>query len=77
LLWRTRGGPDILLHVNVLRNFGQSSVTDGARVEVIAQRTERGVQATAVLSIQPPYRGAGPQRRGGGTSGTCAGKVVR
>lgn len=48
------GGPDILLHVNVLRNFGQSSVTDGARVEVIAQRTERGVQATAVLSIQPP-----------------------
>ncbi|MEY8838549.1 cold-shock protein, partial [Cribrihabitans sp. XS_ASV171] len=24
------GGDDILLHVNVLRNFGQSSVADGA-----------------------------------------------
>ncbi|MEM8578454.1 MAG: cold shock domain-containing protein [Pseudomonadota bacterium] len=48
------GGPDILLHVNVLRNFGQSSVTDMARVEIIAQRTERGVQAVEVLSIEPP-----------------------
>ena len=48
------GGPDILLHVNILRNFGQSSVADGARVEVMAQSTERGVQATGVLAIQPP-----------------------
>lgn len=48
------GGPDILLHVNVLRNFGQSSVADGSRVDVLAQRTERGVQATAVLAIHPP-----------------------
>ena len=28
------GGPDILLHANVLRNFGQSSVADAARVEI-------------------------------------------
>ena len=48
------GGPDILLHVNVLRNFGQSSVTDGARVELMSQTTDRGVQATEVLSITPP-----------------------
>ena len=48
------GGPDILLHVNVLRNFGQSSVADGARIELYAQETSRGVQATAVASIQPP-----------------------
>lgn len=45
---------DILLHVNVLRNFGQSSVADGARIEGTAQRTERGVQALTVTSIQPP-----------------------
>ena len=25
----SEGGPDILLHANVLRNFGQSSVADG------------------------------------------------
>ncbi|CUH77384.1 cold-shock protein [Tropicibacter naphthalenivorans] len=48
------GGPDILLHANVLRNFGQSSVADGALIEIEVQRTERGVQATQVLSIEPP-----------------------
>lgn len=50
------GGPDILLHVNVLRNFGQSSVADGARIEVVTHRTERGVQAVEVVSITPPDR---------------------
>jgi len=48
------GGPDVLLHANVLRNFGQSSVADGARVELEVQHTQRGVQATQVLSIEPP-----------------------
>lgn len=48
------GGPDILLHVNVLRNFGQSSVADGAEIEVLTHRTERGVQAVEVISIEPP-----------------------
>ncbi|MCV3272376.1 cold-shock protein [Roseobacter sinensis] len=51
------GGPDILLHVNVLRNFGQSSVADGARVELKVQKTERGVQATQVLALMPPQAG--------------------
>lgn len=48
------GGPDILLHVNVLRNYGQSSVADGARIKVSAHKTERGVQATQVHAISPP-----------------------
>ena len=30
------GGPDILLHANVLRNFGQGSVADGAAFVVEA-----------------------------------------
>lgn len=50
------GGPDILLHVNVLRNFGQSSVADGARIEIVTHQTGRGVQAVEVLSIMPPER---------------------
>lgn len=50
------GGADILLHVNVLRNFGQSSVADGARIEILTHRTERGVQAIEVISIIPPAR---------------------
>lgn len=48
------GGADILLHVNVLRNFGQSSVADGARIALMVQQTERGVQASSVASITPP-----------------------
>lgn len=49
-----QGGPDILLHANVLRNFGQSSVADSAGIEVIVQETARGIQAVEVLSIAPP-----------------------
>ncbi len=48
------GGPDILLHANVLRNFGQSSVADGSRIEIVVQITQRGAQAAQVLSIQAP-----------------------
>ncbi|MFY0679890.1 MAG: cold shock domain-containing protein [Thalassovita sp.] len=48
------GGPDILLHANVLRNFGQSSVADGARIEIVVQETDRGIQATEVYEIEPP-----------------------
>ena len=48
------GGPDILLHANVLRNFGQSSVADGAKIQIRIQETPRGVQAVEVVAIQPP-----------------------
>ncbi|MFT4960902.1 MAG: CspA family cold shock protein [Paracoccaceae bacterium] len=50
------GGPDILLHVNVLRNFGQNSVADGTRIEIVTHRTDRGVQAVEIVSIAPPER---------------------
>ncbi|NHB76725.1 cold-shock protein [Rhodobacter calidifons] len=45
---------DILLHANVLRNYGQGSVADGAGIEVRIQRTQRGVQAVEVKRIDPP-----------------------
>lgn len=48
------GGGDILLHANVLRNFGQSSVADGTGIVVTVQQTGRGVQAVEVLRIEPP-----------------------
>lgn len=57
------GGPDILLHVNVLRNFGQSSIADGAGIEIMTHRTERGVQAIEVVSITPPERDDTPVLR--------------
>lgn len=53
------GGPDILLHANVLRNFGQSSVADGARITVLMQMTQRGAQAVEVVEIVPPVQDSG------------------
>ncbi|MFN3645654.1 MAG: cold-shock protein [Gemmobacter sp.] len=52
------GGPDILLHANVLRNFGQGSVADGAGIDVYVQKTARGAQAVEIMAIRPP-EGAG------------------
>ncbi|WP_299148407.1 cold-shock protein [uncultured Tateyamaria sp.] len=52
----TSGGPDILLHVNVLRNFGQSSIADGTAIDVRVQKTDRGVQAVEVVQIVPPHQ---------------------
>jgi len=54
------GGADILLHANVLRNFGQNSIADGASVEILTQQTERGVQVVEVLSIEPAAHGGRP-----------------
>ncbi len=48
------GGPDILLHANVLRNFGQGSIADASLVELQVQRTERGLQAVEVIAVTPP-----------------------
>jgi cold shock protein len=48
------GGSDILLHANVLRNYGQSSVADAALVDVDVQETTRGLQAVVVHHIEPP-----------------------
>lgn len=45
------GGADILLHANVLRNYGQGSVADGAAIEIEVQQTERGLQALSIINI--------------------------
>lgn len=49
------GGPDILLHANVLRGYGQSSVSDGTEVEISVQQTPRGLQACEVHAVFPPH----------------------
>jgi CspA family cold shock protein len=48
------GGPDILLHANALRNFGQSTVCDKAGMVVSVQQTQRGLQAVEVFEVTPP-----------------------
>ena len=52
------GGPDILLHVNTLRSFGQSTVCEGSVVCVQVQQTQRGLQASEVVEIMPPPEAA-------------------
>lgn len=46
------GGPDILLHANVLRSFGRGSIAEGARVMMRTQQTGRGLQAVEVIAIE-------------------------
>ena len=45
-------GGDILLHANVLRNFGRGSVAEPARIECEVQETSRGRQASEVYAIE-------------------------
>src|SRR5215208_3491451 len=42
---------DILLHFSVLREHGRRSVPEGATIECLTVRLERGLQAKKVLSI--------------------------
>lgn len=42
---------DILLHFSVLREHGRRSVPEGALIECVPVRLERGLQAKRVLSI--------------------------
>ncbi len=48
------GGPDILLHANVLRNFGRSSVAEGTEIEIIVVASERGQQASEIVHMAQP-----------------------
>lgn len=43
---------DILIHANVLRNFGQNSVSDGTEIVFKVQETMRGPQAVEVISVK-------------------------
>ena len=49
-----QGGPDILLHANVLKDFGHSSVLEGTSVDVLVTQTERGAQVARILNMQAP-----------------------
>ena len=47
-------GPDVMLHINVLREFGRTSILDGSIVEMAVRDSQRGRQAVEVISIEPP-----------------------
>ena len=43
---------DVLLHANVLRNFGRSSIAEGVAITMDVQGTERGRQAVEIHNIE-------------------------
>jgi CspA family cold shock protein len=42
---------DVLIHFSVLRDHGRRSLPEGAMVECIAERQERGLQARKIISM--------------------------
>lgn len=55
------GGPDILLHANVLRNAGRGSIGDGVRLEVLVNQEGERWSATTIKLIHPGTGHAVPQ----------------
>ena len=45
------GAGDILIHFSILRDHGRRSLPEGARVECLAFRRDRGLQAREILSF--------------------------
>ena len=45
---------DILLHANVLKNFGRGSVAEGTKIDFEVQETERGRQVSKIIDIEVP-----------------------
>ena len=45
------GGGDILLHSNVLKNFGRTSISEGTRIEFEFQETDKGRQVSIIHNI--------------------------
>lgn len=60
---------DILIHFSVLQPHGRRSLPEGARVDCVAVRRDRGLQASAILAIdlstaiEPPPRPRGETDR--------------
>jgi regulatory protein len=56
---------DILVHFTVLQDHGRRSLPEGARVECVAVRRQRGFQAREILSIDLTDAVEAPRSRGG------------
>ena len=48
------GSGDILLHSNVLKNFGRGSVVEGTAINFEIQETDRGRQVSRIIDIEVP-----------------------
>ena len=46
------GGSDVLLHANVLKNFGRTSVSEDTKIEFEFLETDKGRQVSTIYNIQ-------------------------
>ncbi len=60
---------DVLMHANVLKSFGRSSVSEKSIIEFEAQKTEKGLQVIRIHEIRNPIRG--------GSGAECANKELK
>lgn len=48
------GGSDIMVHASCVRAFGKMALTEGARVRLLANHGQRGLNAQEILEIEEP-----------------------
>ena len=75
------GSGDVFCHMSVVRALGQETLSQGAVVACEIMAGERGLQASRILSVEPPASGpvgAGPRRDAAGlrAGGAPAGEVL-
>lgn len=53
-------GGDVLLHITILRQYGENLADEGANIVCDAVRSEKGWQAVNIIEMDPPRMGRGP-----------------
>lgn len=48
------GGPDIMVHASCVRAFGKMALLEGAKVQILANHGQRGLNATELLEVEEP-----------------------
>ena len=71
------GGRDILIHANVLRDYGLSTLGEDAQIEFSAQESERGMHAIEVHAVEAPKDGAATGGPGGAKAKVAPGAELQ
>ena len=48
------GGPDIMVHASCVRAFGKMALAEGARVRLLANHGQRGLNAQEIMEVEEP-----------------------
>ena len=62
------GGGDVLLHANVLKNFGRTSVSENTKIEFEFLETDKGRQVSIIYNILNSKDIKKPKKNGEGSA---------